>query len=87
MAQSVKRLISAQVMVLRSVSSSPVMGSVLTELTLKKEKYKVLNGSNLSACNLTTCQNKDSLFKERQQIQKLNNITSITLRHTKKGKV
>ena len=34
-AQSVKRLISAQVMISRSVSSSPVLGSVLTAQSLE----------------------------------------------------
>ena len=34
-AQSVKRLTSAQVMILRSVSSSPVSGSVLTARSLE----------------------------------------------------
>ena len=35
MAQSVKHLTSAQVMILQSVSSSPVSGSVLTAQSLK----------------------------------------------------
>ena len=49
-AQSLKRLTSAQVMISRSVSSSPALGSVLTAQSLEPASYSV--SSSLSAPSL-----------------------------------
>ena len=66
-AQSVEPRTSAQIMISRSVSSSPAPGSVLTAQSLERASDSV----SLSLCPSPACTPSPSLTKNKQTLKKL----------------